>query len=221
VAIEMTLRIWRTLFPLFSLSLILLHLLKSRFFRIFGRLFLLEHAAKISDNFQPTKFLTDYFQPMCKILPRIKTLAEHEGITIGALERIIGASKGVLSRAISNGTDIQSKWLQAIVENYPQYSAQWLLTGIGEMLNVPFEGVSSKLVESDPTKVKNHIPPTTPIDIQAHNTPLPDTTIITLVTTIQQQAEEIGRLKAYVAQLERRLQKDASDAPISGIASAG
>ena len=74
---------------------------------------------------------------MCKILPRLKALADNEGITITALERSIGASKGVISRAISNGTDIQSKWLQAIVENYPQYSAQWLLTGIGDMLTPP------------------------------------------------------------------------------------
>lgn len=71
---------------------------------------------------------------MCKILPRLKELADNEGITIGALERSIGASKGVISRAISNGTDIQSKWLQAIVEKYPHYSAQWLLSGKGEML---------------------------------------------------------------------------------------
>lgn len=71
---------------------------------------------------------------MCKIIPRIKEIAKKEGITIGALERKIGASKGVLSRAIANGTDIQSKWLEAIVENYPQYSTQWLLTGNGEML---------------------------------------------------------------------------------------
>jgi len=106
----------------------------SQLFRIFGRLFQLEHVAKIDDNFQPTKFLADYFQPMCEILPRIKQIALNEGITIGALERVIGASKGVLSRAIANGTDIQSKWLKAIVENYPQYSAQWILTGEGEML---------------------------------------------------------------------------------------
>lgn len=50
------------------------------------------------------------------------------------MEKAIGASKGVLSRAISNGTDIQSKWIQIIVENYPHYSAEWLLTGRGEML---------------------------------------------------------------------------------------
>lgn len=71
---------------------------------------------------------------MCKILPRIQQIAQHEGITIGAMERSIGASKGVLSRAIANGTDIQAKWIEAIVENYPQYSEEWLLTGRGAIL---------------------------------------------------------------------------------------
>lgn len=71
---------------------------------------------------------------MAKILDRISEIAAHEGITIGALERNIGASKGVLSRAIDKGTDIQAKWIVQMVENYPQYSAQWLLTGEGPML---------------------------------------------------------------------------------------
>lgn len=68
------------------------------------------------------------------ILSRIQKIAETEGITIGALEKQIGASKGVLYRAISNGTDIQSKWIQIIVKNYPLYSTRWLLTGEGTML---------------------------------------------------------------------------------------
>ena len=71
---------------------------------------------------------------MAKILDNIRKLAEKEGITIGAIERKIGASKGVLSRAMTNGTDIQAKWITAIVENYPYVSADWLLTGKGEML---------------------------------------------------------------------------------------
>ena len=71
---------------------------------------------------------------MGNILSRIQEIASNEGITIGALERQIGASKGVLSRAINNGTDIQSKWVQTIVENYPQYSARWLMIGVGSML---------------------------------------------------------------------------------------
>nr|DAN45907.1 MAG TPA: structural protein [Caudoviricetes sp.] len=139
---------------------------------------------------------------MCKILPRIKQLAEHEGITIGALERIIGASKGVLSRAISNGTDIQSKWLQAIVENYPQYSAQWLLTGVGNMMSTS-NGIPSHLVETDPTKGKNYIPPTAPIEAPPSQAASDSSLVTNLVTTIQKQAEEIGRLKERIAQLER------------------
>ena len=57
-----------------------------------------------------------------------------EGITIGALEKTIGASKGVLSRAFQKGTDIQAKWLEKIVENYPQYSLDWLVSGRGDIL---------------------------------------------------------------------------------------
>lgn len=71
---------------------------------------------------------------MANILLRIQKIAENEGITIGALERSIGASKGVLSRAISNGTDIQSKWISILVEKYPHYSTHWLLTGEVPML---------------------------------------------------------------------------------------
>ncbi|RHO73392.1 helix-turn-helix transcriptional regulator [Parabacteroides sp. AF48-14] len=71
---------------------------------------------------------------MNTILQRIEKIAINEGIKITAFEKSIGASKGVLSRAIANGTDIQSKWLQAIVENYPRYSEEWLLAGRGSML---------------------------------------------------------------------------------------
>lgn len=71
---------------------------------------------------------------MKTILHRIEQIAANEGVKITAFEKIIGASKGVLSRAINNGTDIQSKWLQSIVENYPLYSESWLLTGRGSML---------------------------------------------------------------------------------------
>lgn len=71
---------------------------------------------------------------MGNILSRIQEIACKEGITIGAFERSIGASKAVLSRAIANGTDIQSKWIGIIVEKYPQYSTRWLLTGEGPML---------------------------------------------------------------------------------------
>lgn len=71
---------------------------------------------------------------MSNILSRIKKFSEKENIPIGSIERSIGASKGVLSRAIAGGTDIQSKWIEKMVENYPSISITWLLTGKGEML---------------------------------------------------------------------------------------
>lgn len=80
---------------------------------------------------------------MGNILSRIQEIASNEGITIGAMERTIGASKGVLSRAINNGTDIQAKWLSVIVENYPRYSTGWLLTGAGSMLKDDLKGIQT------------------------------------------------------------------------------
>lgn len=95
---------------------------------------------------------------MSKILTRIQAIAANEGIAIGALERTIGASKGVLSRAINNGTDIQSKWLQIIVDNYPQYSAEWLLTGKGEMLKNSTPKSPEVLIKKVDSNSKEGIP---------------------------------------------------------------
>ena len=87
---------------------------------------------------------------MGNILSRIQEIASNEGITIGAMERTIGASKGVLSRAINNGTDIQAKWLSIIVENYPRYSTGWLLTGAGSMLKDDLYGIKT-IDEANPS----------------------------------------------------------------------
>lgn len=78
---------------------------------------------------------------MSDILQRIAQIANNENITIGNMERTIGASKGVLSRAIANHTDIQAKWIFNIVENYPKYSCDWLITGKGQMLKQPSNSV--------------------------------------------------------------------------------
>lgn len=78
---------------------------------------------------------------MENILDRINKIAENNGVSIGSIERNIGASKGVLSRALAQKTDIQSKWVIKIVENYPDISEKWLLTGEGSMLKG--EGASS------------------------------------------------------------------------------
>lgn len=144
---------------------------------------------------------------MGNILSRIQEIASNEGITIGALERKIGASKGVLSRAISNGTDIQSKWVQTIVENYPHYSARWLMTGRGEML-----------ADEQPTSTP---PKPIQVDDKLSNLGVTPDLITELLNRITEQAAEIGRLNELVRQLQQGKGHDASDAGSSGIANAG
>lgn len=162
---------------------------------------------------------------MDKILDRIQRIAINEGITIGALERKIGASKGVLSRAISKGTDIQSKWIQILVENYPLYSSDWLLTGRGEMLKskhtFPENHTSCPNPELGNTINKDNNNNTIPPAISNFSAD----TLIRLITdkdeTIRSMAEEIGRLKERMSLLECRLQKDASSADTHHTANVG
>ena len=121
---------------------------------------------------------------MGKILQRLKIMTENEGITIGKLERIIGASKGVLSRAINNDTDIQAKWLEIIADNYPHYSAEWLLRGVGSMLKDDTTPVPSDETPSDPSNAA----------------------LNTLKGIIKEQALEIARLELEVENLKKCLE---------------
>ena len=54
---------------------------------------------------------------MINLGERLKMLCLNEGTTPTELERLIGASKGVISRAVSRGTNVNSKWLIAIAEH--------------------------------------------------------------------------------------------------------
>jgi len=162
----------------------------------------MEDIANIGDNYQLCKNKEDNFHLMGNILYRIQKIAQNEGVTITALERLIGASKGVLSRAISNGTDIQSKWVQLIVENYPQYSSRWILTGKGTMLrNIEQENAKQEVL-SEPTAIYNK----------------PDDSIIYRMYTdereerhrVQKEKEELIR---KIAILEDRLKENDSSVP--------
>ena len=138
---------------------------------------------------------------MSKILGKIQKIASSEGITIGALERIIGASKGVLSRAISNDTDIQCKWIIEIVDNYPRYSAEWLLRGEGPMLRTDSPKADVPKVEASvqtktgKTKASASAPGT------ADSAFFMDY-IRTKDTMIEQKSQEIASLTGKVARLE-------------------
>ncbi|WP_163321643.1 hypothetical protein [Draconibacterium mangrovi] len=60
----------------------------------------------------------------------IDRLMQETGLRIHPIEIKIGASKGVLSRAYNNDTDVQSKWIIKIVEVFEDVDANWLFRGV-------------------------------------------------------------------------------------------
>jgi hypothetical protein len=69
------------------------------------------------------------------MIQRLNEFIESLGLSTRAFEIKISASNGLIRKAITNNTDIQSKWLTNIIDNYPQLNIIWLLTGRGNMIN--------------------------------------------------------------------------------------
>lgn len=132
---------------------------------------------------------------MNPILKRIKEIANQEGISVTALEASIGASKGVFSRALANGTDIQSKWLVKLIEHYPRYSPEWILTGEGlpKKIDIWREEPESYLPE-EPARLTNEI-------IRALKK-----VISSQETAIRSQEVTITALQQRIAELEQKKQ---------------
>lgn len=85
---------------------------------------------------------------------RLKQITINEGISVRQLEIIIGCSNGLLSKCILKGTDISTKWVSKIIELYPKYNAEWLLTGKSTMLKYPTETGSTPQVIYSKSKLK-------------------------------------------------------------------
>lgn len=71
------------------------------------------------------------------MIERLNEFIKSQGLTTIEFERKISASDGVIRKSIRNNTDIQSKWLVKIAENYPILDMNWLLTGKGSMYRTP------------------------------------------------------------------------------------
>ena len=69
---------------------------------------------------------------MSKIIDRISEIIEDKRLSNRAFEMSIGASNGMIGRAVSKGTDITAEWLSKIIDAYPDINSEWLLTGNGD-----------------------------------------------------------------------------------------
>lgn len=115
----------------------------------------------------------------------------------------LGISASMITEIVKGRSSVGITAIQNIVFVF-NISAKWLLTGEGE----PYEKAEDTVT---------NITQTSSLE--------PTDTFLLLIREkdiiIRQQAEEIGRLKERIAQLEHIREKAVSDAPVSGIADVG
>jgi len=71
------------------------------------------------------------------ILNRIKLIIEKEGISPSELADTIGIGRPLLSHVLSGRNNPSLQLVLKILESYPSYSANWLLTGADDTNAAP------------------------------------------------------------------------------------
>ena len=69
-----------------------------------------------------------------ELIERIEQIIKDKQLSVSGFEKKISASDGVIRRAIRNKTDIYSRFLVEITDNFPDVSAEWLLREEGAMI---------------------------------------------------------------------------------------
>lgn len=92
------------------------------------------------------------------MIERLEEFIKNQCISVRSFEQTISASDGMIRRAINNKTDIQSKWLSKIADNYPQLNLNWLITGKGSMIISTQNKDSNELPIAHHTDSKEGIP---------------------------------------------------------------
>lgn len=113
------------------------------------------------------------FQKESKFIERLQTFMAEEGINDNQMTVKAGLSVGLVGKCKKSGKGMVSDNIEKILYAYPELSAEWLMRGEGEMF----------LVKRQPK----------PESVADYGL---------FVDTIKQQAEEIGRLKARIEELE-------------------
>ena len=183
---------------------------KLRFITFFSYIcpqFQTECGAKIVISHESTNKISKKITKMNENISRLETIHERIALcvkelgegknTVFALN--IGVSEGNI-RGYIKGVVPKADVLEKIVRCY-DVDAEWLLTGKGEMRK-------TKRISGGVCTDGEHTPDTDTTNKSKQNIPesKENTSIIAqLLDTIKQQAEEIGQLKALIADLEQRI----------------
>ena len=134
------------------------------------------------------------------IKEKILTYLDATGKVKAEFYKAIGASPSNFKGAGKNSA-LSSDKIAEILTIYPDLSPDWLLNCIGEMLRTP--GTAN--ISATPQTLEDKLL----------------TLLTTKDNTIREQAEELGRLRERIAQLEQRLEKTAGDVCTADTANVG
>lgn len=87
-----------------------------------------------------------------KPIERVKILIDEKRLSISAFEKAIGMSNNSIQTAIKRQSNLKDDTLNSILNTYTDISAEWLLTGKGEMLkkNKEYENNQKTSIVSEP-----------------------------------------------------------------------
>ena len=133
-----------------------------------------------------------------ELIERIEQIIKYKQLSVSGFEKKISASDGVIRRAIRNKTDIYSRFLVEITDNFPDISAEWLLREEGEII---------RTVTGNPPVTQNN---------QTNND-----IVLELMHQISDLARENGQLQAENAELKKEVARLGSALDASAVAAAG
>lgn len=148
-----------------------------------------------------------------RFIAAIESLLKDKGLTKTKVAESLGIKPAKFSEILNNRMNAGVDAIADLCDQY-NFSAEWILTGQGAMLKIgPIKG------RSKPGIVVAPLP----------DFPLTSDGVCQMFLEIMrdkdlrfgEQAEEIGRLKAKIEELERNKGVDVGDAKSSGIANAG
>lgn len=148
-----------------------------------------------------------------RFIAAIESLLNDKGLTKTKIAESLGIKPAKFSEILNNRMNAGVDAIADLCDLY-SFSAEWILTGQGPMLKIgPLKG------RSKPGTAVPHLP----------EFPLSSDGVCQMFIEIMrdkdmrfsEQAEEIGRLKAKIEELERNRGADAGDVQNSGIANAG
>lgn len=147
-------------------------------------------------------------QEKSPIKQRILLFLADRGVTPYEFYKNTGVTRGILTQ--NNG--ISEDNISRFLAYFPEVDIEWLMTGRGEMLKTTHTP-EAPIAKGEP------VPSNKDNDNKSVKQDFSTSFIDKLLSTIQEQAEEIGRLRERVKQLE--CIKEALERPVSGVPSSG